>query len=140
MSNIESIRFVGSRIKEERLRLGIKTQADAAARFGVERETWSRYETGKLEMGREVCQRFVDTGADLSYIVAGVRLEDAKAMFKKADEATRIPDEERITRLFTALSPQSREQVLGVAHRLRELEVLLKFTHDDVKKLMSTTK
>jgi len=75
--NADFIRFPGARIREERLRLGFKTQAAAAARFGVKRETWSRYETGKLEMGRAICERFVNAGADFGYIVTGIREQTA---------------------------------------------------------------
>jgi transcriptional regulator with XRE-family HTH domain len=71
--NISSSRFPGDRIKAERLRLGITSQAKAAERFGVERETWSRYETGKLEMGRDVYRRFLDAGADPGFILSGLR-------------------------------------------------------------------
>jgi len=71
MSKVTINRFPGDRVKSERLRLGFKSQAQAAKRFGVERETWSRYETNKLEMGQDVFRRFVEAGADVDYIVTG---------------------------------------------------------------------
>jgi len=72
----EFMRSSGARIREERLRLGFKTQSAAAAQFGVSRKTWYRYETGRLEISRAVGQRFVDAGADYGYILAGIRLEE----------------------------------------------------------------
>ncbi|HDT5887841.1 helix-turn-helix domain-containing protein [Aeromonas dhakensis] len=125
MSEATTNRFPGHRIKEERVRLGIKSQSVAATRFGVERETWSRYETGKIEMGREVFQRFVDAGADPDYIVTGIRREVFEASIKKADENPLVTQEERMAGVFAALSPESREQVLATALRLRQLEMML---------------
>jgi len=81
MEKITTSRFPGERVKSERLRLGFKSQAQAAKTFGVERETWSRYETNKLEMGQEVFRRFVEAGADPDYIVTG----HTRAEFEKID-------------------------------------------------------
>ena len=80
MSNVKIFpnRLPGERIKIERLRLGIDTQVLAATKFGVKRETWSRYESGKLEMGKEVFRRFIKAGADADYLFTGI----AKAVFE----------------------------------------------------------
>ncbi len=63
-------RFPGDRIKAERKRL-VKTQAQISALCGVERETWSRYESDKLEIGNDVFRKFVAAGADADYLMTG---------------------------------------------------------------------
>lgn len=63
-------------MKEERKRIGI-TQADAAARAGVARETWSRYENGALPPTLEAFSAIAAAGADIQYIVTGVRSAQA---------------------------------------------------------------
>jgi len=128
------INFVrsGARIKEERLRLGIKSQANAATRFGVERETWSRYETGKMEMGREVFQRFIEAGADPDYITTGFRREEFEASIKKADESPLVSNEEVMAGLFAALDKKSQVLVLPLVRRLRELEMMEEALREEV--------
>jgi transcriptional regulator with XRE-family HTH domain len=58
------------RLKEERKRLKL-TQAEAAERCGVKRETWSRYETGALTPGMEVLAALAKQGADIHYMLTG---------------------------------------------------------------------
>ena len=60
------------RLKEERLRLGLN-QAQAGDLCGVQRETWSRYESGKLSPGMEVLAAIAAAGADVQYILTGLR-------------------------------------------------------------------
>jgi transcriptional regulator with XRE-family HTH domain len=67
-----------ARLKEERKRLGLN-QADAAEKCGIKRETWSRYETGALTPGMEVMAAIALAGADVQYILTGVRSVAPKA-------------------------------------------------------------
>lgn len=60
----------GSRLKEERERLGY-TQEKAAEIACVRRETWSKYESDKVDPGSKVLQRFGEHGADVLYILTG---------------------------------------------------------------------
>ena len=60
------------RLKEERKRLRI-SQAEAASRSGVQRETWSRYENGLLQPGTDVWVALSLMGADIRYILSGER-------------------------------------------------------------------
>ena len=60
------------RLKEERVRLAL-TQRQAATLCGVQAETWSRYESGKLSPGSEVLAALASAGADVQYILIGVR-------------------------------------------------------------------
>ena len=68
----------GQRLKSERQRLKL-TQAQAADIAGVARETWGRYESGKLQPGMAVLTAFANKGADTVYILTGRNPErDAK--------------------------------------------------------------
>lgn len=84
MSNIKifSRRFPGDRIKLERQRLK-KTQQEIADICGVSRETWSRYEAGKLEMGKDVYKKFIDANADADFLVTGIAKDVYEAMISK---------------------------------------------------------
>lgn len=65
-------RSIYERLKEERKRLNF-TQQEVAAIANVERETWSRYESGKISPGMEVLAAIAVAGADIQYIVLGTR-------------------------------------------------------------------
>lgn len=64
--------LVAARVSEERKRLKL-SQDEAGLACGVSREMWGRYERGKAIMGTEVLQKFGEAGADVSYVVTGVR-------------------------------------------------------------------
>lgn len=65
-----------SRIKEERSRLKVG-QAEIAALAGVARETLSRYESGALPPRLSVFKALAQAGADIQYIVTGIRSAQA---------------------------------------------------------------
>jgi len=60
-----------SRMKEERVRLGLK-QAEAADLCGVSREIWGRYERGATVPGGDVLFSFAQAGADIQFILTGI--------------------------------------------------------------------
>ena len=62
------------RIKEERKRLKL-TQSAIAKLFGIQRETWSRYESGTISPGMDVLSAFSRIGADVQYILTGEKRE-----------------------------------------------------------------
>ncbi|HJU70360.1 MAG TPA: helix-turn-helix transcriptional regulator [Paucimonas sp.] len=66
------------RIAEERKRLGFNQEA-AGATCGISREMWGKYERGKAAMGGDVLMRFAAAGADVQYIITGVRSSVALA-------------------------------------------------------------
>lgn len=66
------------RLAHERKRLGL-TQAEAGDACGVSREMWSRYEKDKASMGCDVLALFAAAGADVNYILTGVRVEVSPA-------------------------------------------------------------
>ena len=59
-----------SRIKEERLKLGL-SQEQVAEKTKVSREMWGRYERGAAIPGGEVLFSFAVIGADAQYILTG---------------------------------------------------------------------
>jgi transcriptional regulator with XRE-family HTH domain len=61
-----------ARLQDERKRLGF-SQADAAAQCGVSREVWGRYERGAAVPGGEVLYAFAHLGADIQFILTGIR-------------------------------------------------------------------
>lgn len=69
---------LAGRLKEERKRLKMR-QEDAAARAGVSRETWVRYEGGSMQPGTDVWLAVAAMGADIQYIFTGKRDEPRKA-------------------------------------------------------------
>lgn len=64
------------RLKSERLKLGL-SQAQAADLCGVSREIWGKYERGNAVPGGEVLFSFAATGADIQYILTGIRSQQA---------------------------------------------------------------
>jgi transcriptional regulator with XRE-family HTH domain len=61
-----------ARLKTERIRLELK-QAGAAELCGVSREIWGKYERGVVVPGGEVLFSFAAAGADVQYILTGIR-------------------------------------------------------------------
>lgn len=58
------------RLKEQRKALGL-SQEQAGSAAGVARETWSRYESGKLTLGMDVLTRLAMCGFDVMYVLTG---------------------------------------------------------------------
>lgn len=68
--NLNSL--IGGRIKEERQRLGLK-QTEIAEKAGISREMWGKYERGVAIPGGEVLFSFAAAGADIQYLMTGLR-------------------------------------------------------------------
>ena len=64
----------GSRLAEERRRLGLK-QADFADLVGTDVPKQSLYETGRRELRADYLARLVDAGVDVVYVLTGQRAE-----------------------------------------------------------------
>jgi transcriptional regulator with XRE-family HTH domain len=65
-----------ARLKEIRIALGLSQQA-AADLCDVSREIWGKYERGQAVPGGEVLFSFAAAGADVQYILTGVRAAGA---------------------------------------------------------------
>lgn len=84
------------KLKEERQRLGLK-QDVAAAKTGVSREMWGRYERGKANPGAGVLGRFAKIGIDVDYILTGIR-NDAVAK-ELADIENILESDEKVDQI-----------------------------------------
>lgn len=88
------------RLRQERKRLGFSQEA-VAARVGVERETWSRYENGHIQPGTEVWKELALLGADVNYILSGLGVQQEAAPYgivlKAPDEIKHIENYRSIT-------------------------------------------
>lgn len=74
--NVTNTSNVFDRLKLARKNLGL-TQAEAADLCGVKRETWSRYESGLMSPGMDVLAAIAAAGADINYILTGIRMHPA---------------------------------------------------------------
>ncbi len=80
------------RLKEERERLGYKSQSGIAELVGVSREMWGKYERGIAMPGGDVIAKLTGIGLDIAYVFTGQRnqpLTDEERMllesWRKAD-------------------------------------------------------
>lgn len=68
---------IGNRLKEERARLGI-TQEKMALAGGVQKRAQARYESGERCPDGHYLARVAELGADVNYILTGMRINQAK--------------------------------------------------------------
>lgn len=113
------------RLREERKRLGFD-QGEAASLCGVSRETWSRYELGKMMPGCDLLAAFAAAGADAQYILTGNRSRspnEDKSPAKYA-ELTR----KKLDKALDDLSPEQQAELtkqVDLMRRLNQCEVEL---------------
>lgn len=117
MSNVKIFfsRVPGDRVKVQRQKLKL-TQAQAAEACGVERETWSRYESNKIEMSAEVFRKFMDIGADADYLTTGIAKEVFEATIAAAGGAPELyvrlsPRQKALLDNYDALSEEGKRNV-----------------------------
>ncbi len=65
---------LGERLKEERLMMSL-TQSAFAEAGGVKKDAQLKYESGKRSPNAEYLQKISDLGVDISYIIAGQRID-----------------------------------------------------------------
>ena len=101
----------GSRMREERNRLGLSQQriADAA---GIRREMWAKYESG-AEPGANVLAAIANIGVDVLYVITGQRGTQQGNTSLKPDEAALLdnyraspPDQQRLLSATSAAFAQ----------------------------------
>ncbi len=101
--------LVPRRLAEERKRLALK-QAEAADLCGVRRESWGQYERGETAPGSQVLFHFAAAGADVAYILTGVRGGPSRLS----------PLEEALLANFRRCPERARDTVLDVADMLAQ--------------------
>lgn len=114
--NLSSL--IGSRIKEERARLGL-SQAEAAEKTGISREMWGKYERGSAIPGGEVLFSFASIGADMQFIMTGQRPAQAATLSPReaalVDNFKNMVDEDKraIERLADAVQKPHTQGMTG---------------------------
>lgn len=94
--------IIFDRLKETRKNMGL-SQAAIAEICGVKRETWSRYESGSMSPGMEVLTAIAVAGADVQYILTGVRSSVAL-----------VPDERLLLERYRTSPQELRDAALRV--------------------------
>lgn len=100
---------IGSRLQEERKRLGLN-QDDFASKVGIAKRTLAGYEGGNGDVGAIVMAKAAELGLDVMYVVTGTRLLAA------ADGLT--PLELNLITSLRSLAPSDREHLARMAAAL----------------------
>lgn len=96
----------GERLKEERKRLGIKTQDELAEKLGVGKNTVWRYEKHNDPMTTDHLDKLEDYGFDIVYLLWGKRWSE------KNDDVFGLSEEEQ--RIITAYRNTRNEMQAGL--------------------------
>ena len=88
---------IGARLEEERKRLQL-SQEMVSTLCGVSREMWGKYERGLSVMGSDVLYNFSLSGADVLYILTGLRNE----------QTAKTTQEISLLRAFRLLTPDQK--------------------------------
>lgn len=99
---------IGERLREERERLGLN-QADFAACGGATRKTQYNYEAGERAPDGGFLAAIAAAGADVQYILTGIRSSAALA-----------PDEQALLAGYRALDARGKAGVFGMIGGLTE--------------------
>lgn len=112
----------GSRLREERLRVGI-SQVEAANACGVSREMWGRYERGIGSPGADVIARMAELGIDTHYAVTGEKSSG------NSDSARGSFDD--VLASLRSATNQAMELDLSEDHRVLVRDILFAITLQD---------
>lgn len=122
---------LATRLREERKKLNV-TQQVIADRVFITRETWSRYESGKINPGSEVLVKLAKLGVDTQYILTG----------KKGLEADAVPVPISIAETSATYKTtlQLSKQELELIRHFRKVDAEGKQTIESVAKTLATQK
>jgi transcriptional regulator with XRE-family HTH domain len=113
-----------SRLKTQ-LRVG--QDKEVAAFLGMSATAFAERKKRESFPERELLalkERRPELGLDIDYIFTGISTFDYK--IPKGKSGSTSNDQDRVMGVFAALTPASQKQVLAIALRLRELEMLVK--------------
>lgn len=96
----------GSRLREERKRLGINTQDELAEMMGVKKNTIVRFERHNDAMNTDQLDKLEDCGFDIGYILWGKRSNL---------DVTMTHDEEKLLSIFRELDDAAKAGLLVIA-------------------------
>lgn len=112
---------LGERLREERERLGFN-QSDFAALAGATRKTQFNYESGERSPDAYYFQAILSAGADVLYILTGVRAEEAALQSAAAQNLAGYSVEK--------LKPDEAALLDNYRHSTPEAQAALKATSD----------
>jgi transcriptional regulator with XRE-family HTH domain len=114
---------IGNRIKEERKRLHLN-QTDFGAIGGVAKNTQINYETGERSPDAEYLARIAAAGADVGYILTGVRTPKPAAAIAEEGMEYRVVTKKQaaILDLIEDLDDKAVSQVQDVAENQKQFQ------------------
>ena len=98
----------GNRLKEQRKKLGL-TQAQAAEKAGIERETWGKYERGIFMPSGDVLISFLSIGINVSDLFA------IKDTFRQPEMVFLSNEEQELLDNYRNSTDKSKEIILTIA-------------------------
>lgn len=122
---------LATRLREERKKLKV-TQQVIADRVFITRETWSRYESGKINPGSEVLVKLAKLGVDTQYILTGKKASES------VEPSLSLSIAETSATYKTTL--QLSKQELELIRYYRKVNTEGKQTIDSVAKTLATSK
>jgi transcriptional regulator with XRE-family HTH domain len=123
MKKVKDLVAIGLRIADERDRLGWQTQEEAGMNCGVTREMWGKYERGANEMGKRSLDKFVSAGADLDYLLTGVRKKRIEVGHTTVDFGGHSlletnDDEQVLIKAYRLAQKNAQQAMLGICRML----------------------
>jgi transcriptional regulator with XRE-family HTH domain len=120
----------GSRLREERKKTGLN-QEDYGSIGGVKKGAQLNYETGERYPDAAYLEKIAAAGADVQYIVTGVRSVNlpASGTAEPGAKYCATPQHHAVLQLYDALDEGQRREILHALaekKRLNELEALLR--------------
>ena len=100
----------GNRLKEQRKKMGL-TQADAAQKAGIERETWGKYERGVFMPSGDVLISFLSMGINVSDLFA------AEEPFRQPETILSAEEQELLTQ-FRQLNQDGKTAIFSMLFAL----------------------
>ena len=113
------------RLKET---LGVTEDQDVANALGLSKAAFSdRKKRGAFPDDKllALIAKRPDLGIDFDYVLLGTHSQVFEASIKTAAKRPLTSPDERMAGVFAALSPASRKELLAMAVRLRELEMIV---------------
>lgn len=107
----------GNRLKEQRKFLGL-TQAQAAEKAGIERETWGKYERGVFMPSGDVLLSFLSMGIDVSGLFA---IDSATS--RSSEKAEFSKEESELLVCYREAADKDREMIMFVARKAEKKAV-----------------
>lgn len=116
----------GERLLEERNRLGL-TQDQMAAAGSVAKRTYCNYESGERAPGADFLTGIAATGADVQYILTGLRSVPAQMAQETPPEYVTLPPRKRaLMALINMLDDAGTDEIRVAAEKIKKMKDLEK--------------